>query len=245
MGNTEDLVAALNNHQVTDDEGNVQQNDTVEEESTTPEQTTVEETTTAEKPAESPEPVTQTADDETKTELVVDEAGKRYVPAGRFDHVWGEKKAAERRAEQAEQMLETVLKGGGSNPQPVSQPTQDRTAWLETELLYSTLPQFNPNSDQHDAVLDQMGGEIYIASKDVNGNPTITKLEAGRRAIERAKQLAGTISKVQAEARTVKSLQSDQGITNRVTSRDATKVDTDKMGPKEFEAYLKETGQWL
>ena len=245
MGNTEELVAALNNHQVTDDEGNVQQNDTVEEESTTPEQTTVEETTAAEKPAESPEPVTQTADDETKTELVADEAGKRYVPENRFDNVYGKWKGTERELQQTKQMLDTVLKGGASNAQPQPQATPDKTAQLETEMLYNTLPQFDPNSDQHSPELDELGGTIYNASRDANGIPTITKLEAARKAIATANKLAGKVAEVKAEARTVKSLQSDQGITNRVTSRDATKVNTDAMSPKELEAYMKETGQWL
>lgn len=229
------MAAALNEHQVTDEEGQVSEKTDVEEPA--PQETnTDEETATAEKPAESTTEEPKAEEVESETQLAEDESGKRYVPEGRFKKVYGELKAKERELES--------LKTQATASQPTQQPTQpqtpDKSSQLETELLYATLPQFNPNSDQFDQTLDQTAVDIFLA------NPGITKLEAGRRAIARAKALTKDQVKIIAEARSVKSQQSDQGITSRVSNRpsDEDKVPGVNASLEEMEAYLRKTGEW-
>lgn len=231
-----DLAAALNGHQVTDDEGQIKgESETPAEESAPSEETTVEETAPAEKPAESPDKPTQGEEDDSKIELAADETGKRYVPEARFDKVYGKLKQAER------ELSSLKEKAQAEAPKPqetLNQPQADRSALLETELLRSTLPQFNPDSSEYSAELDELGAEIFRA------NPGITKLEAARRAITTAKKLASKVNEIKQEARTVKALQSDQGLAGRVTSRAAVEPDPDKMSVDELEGYLKEKGIW-
>ncbi len=229
-----EMAAALNDHQVTDDEGKVAE-ETAFEETAAQETNTEDETATAEKPAESTDEESKTEDVETETQLAEDESGKRYVPEGRFKKVYGELKAKERELESLKTQAPVIKQD--SQPQPQ---TPDKSSQLEAELLYATLPQFNPNSDQWDEVLDQTAIDIYIA------NPGITKMEAGRRAIARAKALTKDQVKIIAEARSVKSQQSDQGITSRVSNRPSEKdqIPGADATLEEMEAYLKKTGEW-
>lgn len=246
MSNTDDLVAALNDHQVTDEEGALTGEQNPSEETTAQEETTVDETTTAEKPPVAEESPTQGEETEDPDQLVADETGKRYVPETRFKEIYGKAKQKEREvaARDAQiailnaQLLGKAPSPDAKKPEEVSPETR-KADQLETELLFQTLPQFDPDSKEYSEELDQLGADIYKA------NPGITKLEAARRAIKTAKKLTEKITQVKIEARTVKSLQSDQGITNRVTSRQAVEPDTSKMSVEELEAYLKETGQWL
>ena len=230
-----EMAAALNDHQVTDDEGKVAE-ETAIEETATQEINTDDESASAVKPAE-PEITEPKADDEgTETQLAEDESGKRYVPEGRFKKVYGEKKALEREIESLKNQSQVI--------KPTNQPTQqvnlDKSSQLETELLYATLPQFDPNSDQHDAELDDLAVAIYQA------NPGITKIEAARRAIAKAKALTKDQVKIVAEARSVKTQQSDQGITSRVSNRPSTDsgVPGADASLEEMEAYLRKTGEW-
>lgn len=243
MSAIDELAAALDGHQVTDEEGQVQdETETSLEKPATPEaQTTVEETATAEKPAETPKPAPKAEEEGTEPELAVDETGKRYIPKDRFDKVYGKAKAAERKLAELEQQL--------AQSQPGQQPTQakpsqtqdtpiDKTEALEVEILKGKLPQFDPESDQYDPDLDQLGAEIFRA------NPNITRIEAARRAVSYQRKLVKDMAQVTAEARTVKAIQSDQGITSRVSSRSTTQVDLNSMSESEMEKYLKENGAW-
>lgn len=234
-----EMAAALNDHQVTDQTGEVPES-TGFEETATQETNTEEETATAEKSEEVSTEAPKATEDTTETgdepQLAEDESGKRYVPEGRFKKVYGELKAKEREIES--------LKNQSRVSQPIQQPTEpqnpDKSSQLETELLYVTLPQFNPSSDEYNQELDDLAVQVYLA------NPGITKLEAARKAIVKAKNLTKDQVKIIAEARSVKSQQSDQGITSRVANRtsDEDKVPGSNASLEEMEAYLKKTGQW-
>lgn len=243
--NLKELAAALQGHTVTDEEGNISEEDTSNELTANSEQkTNEEESATVEKPAETEPEETKTTDEGTEnessddeSELAEDETGKRYVPENRFKQVYGQMKQYER--ELQSQKRETP-ESSGDTPQRTSAVPQgvDKSDLLELELLRQTLPQFDPNSGSYSRTLDEMGYEIY------NSNPGITRLEAARRAIARARELSKAEVKEIAEARAVKTRQSDQGITNRVVSRKATTPNPDEMTLEQKEAWLKQNGMW-
>jgi hypothetical protein len=84
-----------------------------------------------------------------------------------------------------------------------------------------------------------LGFAIYKAS------PGITRLEAARKAVQMAKKIQSKVTEVKDEARSVKTQQSDQGITSRVTSREASSdVPDESSSPEEMEKWLKAHGQW-
>jgi hypothetical protein len=236
MSSIDDLAASLN-RQVTDDDGGaVEENETPQEESpTSEEKTTVEDDAQAEKPAESEErePETESKEDEIDlVELASDEAGKRYVPESRFKEVYGKMKAFERALKEEPKPKEVI-------PQPaVETKPLDKTDQVEIELLRATLPQFNPDSEEYSRELDELGFAIYKAQAGV------TRLEAARKAVQMAKKIQSKVAKVTEEARSVKSQQSDQGITSRVSSRNVTDVPPDDASPEELEGWLKAHGQW-
>lgn len=258
--NIQDLAAALNDHQITDDEGKMQEESTSFENTAVQETNTVEESETAEKSVEpalsapkAPSKGTENATTEVEAELAEDEAGKRYVPEQRFKEVYAKQKEHERENQILKAQLEASKIGSRAVAQEPVAPakpldSENRSNALESELLRATLPQFNPESDQYSPALDQLGAEIYKArmEPDKKGNlvPTITKLEAARLAIKRAKDLQSKEVEIVAEARAVKASQSDQGITNRVSSRGASQPNPDNMSDKELEAYLRSTNQW-
>ena len=229
-----EMAAALNDHEITDQEGKIAE-ETATEETEAQEINTESEPATAEKPAESVEEAPKADETDTENQLAEDETEKRNVPEGRFKDVYGKYKATQRE-------LDSIKKQATAQP-TIAQPTNqkpDKSSQLETELLYVTLPQFNPNTDQFDQELDQMAVDIYIA------NPGITKLEAARKAIARAKALTKDQVKIISEARAVKSQQADQGITSRVSNRpsDKDQVPGADATLEEMEAYLKKTGEW-
>lgn len=248
-----EMAAALNNHQITDDEGQIAE-ETAIEDTASQETNTVDEPAQAEKPAEVDEvsPRTNDATDETDyVGLAEDETGKKYVPESRFKEVYGKQKATER---ELQALKEQIAKGDAlmrtaSNSKP-SKANQDSTTGQPSKAdlleLKMTLPQFDPKPDEngvptnpdYNEVLDQMGYELWKA------NPALTPLEAGRQAIKYAKSLSKKQSEVVAEARTVKAIQSDHGITSRVGQRVPQEPNFDSMSDQEMEAYLKSTGQW-
>ena len=237
MAPIDDLAAELN-RQVTDDEGKaIEENATPQEETpTSEEKTTVEEDAQVEKPAESEveEPETKTEEDEINlVELASDETGKRYVPESRFKEVYGKMKAFERKLNDEPKTKESILP-----PVQDSKPL-DKTDQVEIELLRATLPQFNPESEDYSRELDELGFAIYKAT------PGISRIEAARKATQMAKKIQSKVAKVTEEARSVKSLQSDQGITSRVTSREASSdVPKEDASPEDLEKWLKTHGQW-
>jgi len=233
MDHSDELAAAMN-RQVTDEEGQLKGDDNSQEDTAAPEQAPVEQDATAEKSAE-PEKSVPTDDKGTENEpemveTASDETGKRYVPESRFKEVYAKWKAAER---------EKAKKPDYTPTSPPQRQPIDKADAIETELLKSTLPQFNPESEQYDRDLDEMGFEIYQSS-----GGSITRLEAARRALSRAKKITSKVADVKLEARSVKAQQSDQGITNRVLNRDETKVDPLKMSLEEKEEWLKAQGLW-
>jgi len=242
MDNMEALMTALNGHSVTDEQGDVPV------ETTSVEEPVAQETSTVDEPVAEVEAQPAAQADPEIPELAEDETGKRYVPQKRFDEVYGKLKALERERQQVTPQV----------TQPIQQPVQrqpiqpeSKADAMETELLYATLPQFNPNDpSNYNQDLDELGAEIYRASQVVDTKtkqlvPTITKLEAARRAIARAKKFTANQIAIAAEARQVKSLQADQGITSRVSSRgQSDQVDPSKMTLEQMEAFLKSNGQW-
>lgn len=233
--NMANLAAAFDGREITNAEGEISSDETEFEESALQDTNTVEETASSEKSAEQEveEPKDSTPDSE--PELAEDETGKRYVPESRFSKVYGEKKALERELEAIKSQAQGQTQQQPSTEQPAN---QVGFTDVETEVLYVAMPQFNPESDQYNRKLDSLGLQIFRA------NPGITKIEAARRAIRTARELTADSAQVVAEARTIKSQQSDQGITSRVTSRQPKQVDIDSMNDQELEAYLRANGQW-
>lgn len=240
MSTQDDVAAALDNHQITDDQGEIPEETTSEEHSETPEQTPVTEDATAEKSADEQTPPKEEAKSENEPEMVPtaeDETGKRYVPESRFKEVYAKMKDYERRV-QAPPVTETT-------PKPsVGLKPSDKADALEIELLRTTLPQFNPESADYSRDIDELGYSLYEGSKDSKGNYTMTRIEAGRRALNLAKKITSKVADVKLEARTVKVQQSDQGITSRVLNRDGVKLDPEKMTLEEKEEWLKANGSW-
>ena len=240
MSNLDELAAAMD-RQITDDQGQAIADDTASEESAPQEQTTVEEDATAEKSADAndstPVETKESENEPEMVELASDETGKRYVPESRFKEVYARMKAAERG--QSEKTPEVIKPYAPIQAKPVN-----RQDTLESELLRSTMPQFNADSDQYDRDLDELGYKIWQASKDATGNHTITQLEAGREAINMAKKITSKVADVKLEAKSVKVSQSDQGITNRVLNREGAQLDPEKMTLAEKEEWLKANDLW-
>lgn len=241
MDIADELAAALDNRQVTDDQGEVPGETTSDENTAAQNETTVDTAETSEKAAET-EKSTPVEDEGTENEpelveTAADETGKRYVPESRFKEVYAKWKDADRR-------LKTAPQPQRQAPQAPAAPLNKADA-LEIELLRTTLPQFNPeNTDTYDRDIDELGFSLYEASKDDKGQYTMTRLEAGRRALSMAKKITSKIADIKSEARTVKAQQSDHGIANRVLTREAQKVDPEKMTLEEKEEWLKANNLW-
>ena len=233
-----DDLAQVMNRQVTDENGQaIEENETPLGETSTPEeQTTVNEDAQAEKPADLEVEATQSKTDEDEidnlVELASDETGKRYVPESRFKEVYGKMKDFERALKEPK-AKETTL------PPAIKPETLDKSDKVEIELLRATLPQFNPDSSDYSEELDQLGFAIYKAT------PGLSRIEAARKAVGMAKKIQSKVAAVKDEARQVKSIQSDQGITGRVTSRESTSdIPPDDASPEDMEKWLKTHGQW-
>jgi hypothetical protein len=228
----DEMMEALNGHQVTDDEGNIpEETETSGQDSSPENQTTVEDTAPGENPPEVEQSDSESEDTTNENQLAEDETGKKYVPEERFKQVYGKMKALERELATKQAMAPAPKQTG-------KQPKVDKAEMLENELLFTKFPQLDPNSQNYSIVLDEMAYDIYRA------NPGITKLDAARRAERRIREIAVVEARVKGEARTVKALQSDQGITNRSTSRGQTQLDPNSMTEAEMEEYLKKTGNW-
>lgn len=229
------LAAALDGHDVTTEDGDVAESDTAVEESAPQEQTTEDESAEVESTATEEAPAPKAEDTEVESDLAQDESGKRYVPQERFDKIYGKAKATERELAALRQQLAGNSVLNQAKPGKGQTPKVDKADVLELKM---TLPQFNPGSTDYSEDLDTLGFQILRA------NPGITPLQAGYQALDMAKKLAGKEAVVRQEARTVKSLQSDQGITSRVVSRQATQENPDNMSASQLEAYMKKNGMW-
>lgn len=219
------------------------ENETPQGESADPEQkTTEEEVVQDETPAESEDEETppEAEEDEIVT-VTTDESGEGYVPISRFKKVYGKGKAAERENVELKQRVQE-LESQGYTPKQAKQIAEapiDKTDKVEIELLRATLPQFNPEAKDYSKELDEMGFAVYKAT------PGITRIEAARRALGMAKKLQKKVATIEEEARTVKSQQSDQGITSRASSRKpSSDVPGENASDEELEEWLKAKGQW-
>lgn len=230
MDHMDELAATLNGHQVTDDEGNIAESETADGLAST-EQTTNDETATAESAEVEDVEQTNSSTSESQTDLAEDELGKRYVPESRFKEVYAKMKQLEReRIAQPSPIQTTSVQ---HTPQAL-----DKTEMLEIEILKGKMPQFDPGSSEYSPEIDELGGYILKA------NPGMSRIEAARRAVEHVKKLSLKEAVIKSEARSVKSLQSDQGISARVVSRGETRIDPEKMTLEEMESYLKMNGSW-
>lgn len=229
--NIDQLAAELNDHEITDENGQINEEvETTTEEISNPE---------SEQSEESNKEVEQETV-ETDHQAVEDESGKRYVPEDRFKKIYAERKALERE-------IESLRKSNNNVPQPTSLPkgvkVPDKADILELKMA---LPQFDPRPDEYGSPtnpdyspeLDKLAGDIY------KGNPGITPLKAAQQAVSIARELSKSSAVAKSEARIVKSLQSDRGITGSNSVNRQPEVDTNKMSDRELEAYLKKTGQW-
>jgi len=246
------LAAALDGHEVTDTEGYVEEGETSTLDSAPEDQTLEEESATAEKSAEYENEAPQANHSDSENELAEDESGKRYIPENRFKDVYAKWKETERKLqeqqatlERGKQLLEQTQSAKGGKQKPVEKSTAELK--VEALELKSEMPQFDPKIDpisgeptnpDYDPALDDLGYEIYRA------NPGITLLEAGRRAMRMASQLAKKEVVIKQESRAIKQLNSDQGITSRVTARIGQQKDPNSMSEKEMESFLKESGVW-
>lgn len=243
MNVIDEVAATLDGYQMTDEEGEIEDEETSSDDSANQEENTFEDTSTTEKSEEADEEDTQSLEDDSETdespEHGVDEKGRRYVPEKRFKEIYKKAKDAERRAEalEAEKLLNQPQT---KKSKDVTVPEIDKTELLEVEILKGKLPQFDPDSDDYSPELDELGGELFKA------NPGITRLEAARRAVNISKKLASKTAEIKAEARAIKSDQSDQGITNRAatTGRDANDMPEEDASDSEMERWLKANGQW-
>lgn len=238
---SQQLAAAMDDHQVTDESGAILEESTSTDNSAESEQKTTEQSTEqAVKPTDAEAKAPQADVNAEETQLAEDEAGKRYVPEERFNKIYGKSKAAERKLKEMEAEL-IKLKAPQGQYVPPTAPLKpvDRTEAIEVELLKGKMPEFDPESERYSPEIDALGGEIFKA------NPGITRIEAARKAMNYAKNLNSKIADAQNEARAVKSSQADHGITNRVVSRTpSTDVPGENATLEEQEAYLRRTGQW-
>lgn len=85
--------------------------------------------------------------------------------------------------------------------------------------------------------------EVETTTEEIS-NPGITPLKAAQQAVSIARELSKSSAVAKSEARIVRSLQSDRGITGSNSINRQPDVDPDKMSDRELEAYLKKIGQW-
>ncbi len=188
-----------------------------------------------ETPAEKPQDKAEEAEPE-NANLVEDEAGKRYVPEDRFKQVYGKMRALERQVQQ--QPVQPVDLPRAPLPKAIAK-RDPNVLRLETEVLRQTMPMFDPNNTQaYSPELDELGLKILEA------NPNMSLLDAGREAIRIAQGLSRKATEARAEARTIKTIQSDSGITTNAGARQPETVDPDKMSLEEKESYLRKIGAW-
>ena len=233
MDNSQQLAAMFDKHEVTDPQGQVTEDATSTEIPASQETTEIEEPTKAEKPAESDVKVSQPLIDEDETQPVEDEEGRKYVPEKRFKEVYAKQKDAERKLKAYEEQLRATMA-----PQaPTPQPNLDRTAALETEMLFNNYPQFNPSDPNYDEDLDRVAASIYMS-----GSAT-TKTEAARKALELAQKLQSKTTSMKEETKTFKKSVSEGNIA-KSGQRAEPGLDPDTAKVEDIEKYLRSSGNW-
>ena len=228
--NLKELAAMFGDgHEITDNNGEVAE-DTAFEESEPQEENEIEDAAKAEKPAESEEEAPQADDSEDETELAEGDDGKKYVPEKRFKKIYAKAKESERRIEELEEQLST---------QPPSEPKKQVVAQdLETELLFMKMDMFDPNSKNYSRELDILAANIYKAS-----DGTVTKIQAGRKALDLAKGLTVKENSIKESAKSKKVADSEGSIARR-SPRVSTKVNPKNLSLEEMESYMKDNNMW-
>jgi hypothetical protein len=232
MDSSQQFAAMFDEHQVTDSEGQVKEDDTSTEVSSQ-EPTEVEEPTKAEKPAESDVKESQPLPEEDETQPVEDEEGRKYVPEKRFKEVYAKQKEAERKAQAYEAQLR-ALSSQAPTPQPAA---RDRIDALETESLFNQYPQFNPSNPEYDEDLDRVAASIYVAGS------AATKTEAARQAINLAKKLQSKTTSMKEETKTFKRSVSEGNIV-KPGQRVEAQVNPDTASLEDLEREMRATGNW-
>ena len=231
------LAAAFDGHSITDSEGQIAE-DTASQEPALEETNTEENAAPSEKTAEEEDAPSQDADESDETNLAVDDSGKRYIPEKRFKKTYAEKKQLERENEALKALVSSTVPVGAnvqSTPsQTSSNPDLDR---LELKMVFKEYPQFNPSSDDYSPEIDTLAGNLRKA----NG---LSVTDAAEQAMKMVRKFTSDQVQVAREARTVKALQSDQGITSRVGNRQPSTVDFESLSLEQKEQFLRDNGQW-
>lgn len=237
MTDTQDVDSTAFTMSLTDEDGKPMEEETTSQPTSPVEEKQSEEPETpAEKPQEKP---TEESEEPENANLVEDETGKRYVPEDRFKQVYGKMRAYERQLKQAPPVQAQPEAEHSAAPLPKALAKRDPSVLrLETEMLRTTMPMFDPNSPEYSPELDELGMKVFEA------NPKMSLLDAGREAVRIAQGLSRKAAEVRAETRTIKAVQSDSGITGNTAARREAPIDPSKMSLEEMEAYLKKSGQW-
>lgn len=238
----DDLAAALDQHQVTNDEGQVDETSEgtlAEDSATTEEKTSEGESEQVGTTADTQTEETQTSESESENAIAEDDSGRKWIPKDRFEKVYGRMKQSERELE--------AMRALRGNPQVTadSQAKAPRTVKvdpvlleLETERIFEKFPQFDPNSSDYSESLDQTAADIFKANA---GN--ITRLQAAREALSRASKMTAGVREVRLSNSSIKSQYADGGIATR-TSTKAPAFDADTASLEETEKYLRANGGW-
>lgn len=220
MATIDELAAALNNHQVTDDDGQI-----VSE--SAPEQV---DNLESESEVENEEDVAPKLPDQDPDEAE-DEQGRKYVPLKRLDKVWRQKKDLERELAALRQTVSTET--------PKAPVALDRTQALEMEILFDKHPEFDPTDSRYSVELDTLAGRL------VKANPSLSPLQAAREAKQFAKQIGDKRAGIQSESIMVKRTVSDNGMVGRPQKVSSTPdIDIATASAEDMERYLKQTGNW-
>lgn len=231
--NLQNLEAALNK-QITDDEGQLEQEETTFfEEPATQEEKQVDDSTQEVNPAdeEVQEPKPETESEE--TQLVEDEEGKKYIPEKRFKEIYAKAKENERKVRELEKAIAAQIRQPAQEAVP-----QSKADALEVELLFSKYPQFDPTHADYDQDVDDLAADLYVAGK------ARTKIEAAKMALEKVKVLSSKSLSIKDEARTIKKMMAES-VTSKGGARTEAQPDLDKMSVTELETYMKAKGEWL
>lgn len=230
-----ELEAAMNNHQVTDDNGDLidEEIDTSQDESATSEENVSDDVSDdGDDNTVVDDSVDYPVDDEDTEIQRTDAKSGKSVPVERFNSVYGKLKAAERELE---------ARSKGSVDVPKITPHASKADVLESEMLMDKYPEFDPSSDRYDQVLDAMAFDIFEANGGSFGN--ITRLQAARKALDRAKKLGVARMAVKSQARAVKVAQAGGSVGKTSRHVDTTPKVSD-MSLEEKEKVLRDQGLW-
>lgn len=224
MSAIDDLAAALNDHQITDDQGEIASDSAAED---------VVDSSTSEVEEEN-----QTQDSQVEVEVsdeAEDESGEKYIPKKRFDKVYGEMKSYERELE--------VLRSRETTETPAAQTQREpyvpdkHLLNLEMEIVRDKYPEFDPQGEAYSEEID------WLAAKLVQADPSLSPLAAARQAREQAKKFARR-GEAKEDVRVVKRAVSDSGIAGRASQPTEPQLDVNSMSVEDMERYLKQTGNW-